>query len=147
MWRIVGLCCFGDKDYFVDLDRKTFRLERLVSFLQERGIGLYDMACVVRRLKNTASDKDLEVVEPTDICALLSRIPECTTVVTTGQKATDLFCQQLDIDTPPAVGNSTIFTFEGRSIRLYRMPSSSRAYPLALERKAEAYRSLFVPEY
>ncbi|HJE53732.1 MAG TPA: uracil-DNA glycosylase family protein, partial [Acinetobacter pseudolwoffii] len=29
-------------------------------------------------------------------------------------------------------------------LHLYRMPSSSRAYPLALDRKAEAYRQLFL---
>ena len=28
-------------------------------------------------------------------------------------------------------------------MRLYRMPSSSRAYPLALEKKAAAYRIMY----
>jgi hypothetical protein len=28
-------------------------------------------------------------------------------------------------------------------MRHYRMPSSSRAYPMKVERKAEAYRSMF----
>ena len=143
MWRIVGLCCFDDKNHFVDLEHKTFRLDRLIPFLKERGIGLYDMASVIRRLKNTASDKDLEVVKPTDIHALISHVPECTTIVTTGQKATDLFCQQMVINTQPAVGSYVSFDFEGRSMRLFRMPSSSRAYPLALERKADVYRTLF----
>ena len=146
MWRIVGLCCFGDKNHFVDLEHKTFRLQSLVSFLKEKGIGLFDTARVVRRLKNTASDKDLEVIEPTDLQALLRQIPDCTAVVTTGQKATDLFCQQLTIDTPPAVGTHVAFDFEGRTMRLYRMPSTSRAYPLALERKAEVYRKMFIKE-
>lgn len=31
-------------------------------------------------------------------------------------------------------------------MRLYRMPSSSRAYPLALERKAEAYGQMLQAE-
>jgi hypothetical protein len=30
-----------------------------------------------------------------------------------------------------------------RELNLYRMPSSSRAYPLALDKKAEAYKNLF----
>ena len=30
-----------------------------------------------------------------------------------------------------------------REIRFWRMPSTSRAYPLPLEKKAEAYRKLF----
>ena len=29
------------------------------------------------------------------------------------------------------------------SLRFWRMPSTSRAYPLPLEKKAEAYRKLF----
>ena len=32
---------------------------------------------------------------------------------------------------------------DGRSLFLYRMPSTSRAYPLSLEKKADAYRALF----
>ena len=35
------------------------------------------------------------------------------------------------------------FVFEGRAMRLYRMPSSSRAYPLALDKKAAAYRIMY----
>ena len=31
----------------------------------------------------------------------------------------------------------------GRDIAFWRMPSSSRAYPLALDKKAEFYRLLF----
>ena len=143
MWRIVGLCYFGDKNHFVDTDRKSFRLESLIPFLQEKGIGLYDTARVVRRLKNTAADKDLEVVEPTDLQALLRRIPDCGAVTATGEKATALCCQQFSIDTPPAVGAFVPFAFEGRQLRLWRMPSSSRAYPLAVEKKAQAYQVLF----
>lgn len=35
----------------------------------------------------------------------------------------------------PKVGDFTEFLFENKPMRLYRMPSSSRAYPLALEKK------------
>ena len=92
MWRILGIVFFGDKLYFVDEARKQFILDRIIPFLNNKGIGLYDTAVAVRRLKNTASDKDLEVVEPTDLDNLLSQIPLCKVVVTTGQKATDIFC-------------------------------------------------------
>ncbi len=147
MWRIVGFCFFGDKNHFVDADRKTFRIESLIPFLHGKGIGLYDTAKVVKRLKNTAADKDLEVVEPTDLRALLHSIPECTDVVTTGEKATDVCCQQLNIAASPAVGTSTAFPFEGRQLRLWRMPSSSRAYPMAVEKKAETYQRVFETIY
>ena len=43
----------------------------------------------------------------------------------------------------PKVGDFTEFVFDGRPMRLYRMPSSSRAYPLALEKKAAAYRIMY----
>lgn len=142
MWRIVGSIFFQDKDYFADLSQKAFRRERLIEFLQHRGIALYDTACAVRRLQANASDKFLEVVRPTDIPTLLRQIPLCEAIVTTGEKATDTLCQTFGIDAP-RVGSHVSFPFEGRSMRLYRMPSSSRAYPLALERKVEMYRPLF----
>lgn len=142
MWRIVGIIFFQDKDYFADLSQKAFRRERLIEFLQHRGIALYDTACAVRRLQANASDKFLEVVRPTDIPTLLRQIPLCEAIVTTGEKATDTLCQTFGIDAP-RVGSHVSFPFEGRSMRLYRMPSSSRAYPLALERKVEMYRPLF----
>ena len=40
----------------------------------------------------------------------------------------------------PAVGGNTEL---GDGLRLYRLPSSSRAYPLAFEKKCEAYRRVF----
>lgn len=142
MWRIYGLCFFGDKDYFVDVEHKSFRKELLVEFLTEKGVALYDTASAIVRTKGTASDKDLEVVTPTDIKALLRQLPECKAVVVTGQKAADVFTAQFHIE-QPRVGNFTEFQFEGRPLRLYRMPSSSRAYPMKLERKAESYQQMF----
>ena len=142
MWRICGLIFFGDKDHFADTANKCFRKEELVRFLREKGVALFDTATVVRRLQENASDKFLEVVQPTDIPALLRQLPHCQALVTTGEKATDTLCQCFHIE-HPAVGCYTTFHFEGRTLRLYRMPSSSRAYPLALEKKAAAYRTLF----
>ncbi|MBO6287953.1 MAG: uracil-DNA glycosylase family protein [Prevotella sp.] len=142
MWRIMGLVFFGDKDHFVDQEQKTFRKECIIDFLNEQGIALYDTATAVVRTKNTASDKDLEVVEPTDLDALLRRLPRCLTVVTTGQKSTDLFTKYFNME-QPRVGASEPFVFDGRPMRLFRMPSSSRAYPMRVEQKAEYYQALF----
>ena len=142
MWRIYGLCFFGDKEYFVDVEHKSFRKDLLVEFLTEKGVALYDTASAIVRTKGTASDKDLEVVTPTDIKALLRQLPECKAVVVTGQKAADVFTAQFHIE-QPRVGNFTEFQLEERPMRLYRMPSSSRAYPMKLERKAAAYRQMF----
>ena len=126
MWRIFGILFFDDKDYF----------------LNEKGIALFDTASSIRRLQDNASDKFLEVVEATDVTALLRQLPECKAIVTTGQKATDTLRQQFNIE-EPKVGDYSEFIFEGRAMRLYRMPSSSRAYPLALDKKATAYRIMY----
>ena len=142
-WRIVGIIFFGDKDRFVDQATRKFRLDEIKEFCSEKGIAMFDTAVAVRRLKDNASDKFLEVVEPTDIPALLRRIPDCRAVVVTGEKASATLCGTFGTE-PPAVGEYSSFTFEGRPMRLYRMPSTSRAYPLPIQKKADAYRRLFV---
>ena len=142
MWRIFGLIFKGDRNAFVEVEAKRFNKDLLVDFLNDKGVALYDTATAVRRLKGNASDAALEVVEPTDVPALLRKIPACTSIVTTGQKATDTLRALFHLEQPP-VGGSAAFEFEGRSMRLYRMPSSSRAYPMKLEKKAAYYREMF----
>lgn len=143
MWRIMGIIFYNNKEYFLQESKKAFCKERVVEFLIEKGIALYDTATVVRRLQDNASDKFLEVVQATDVRALLDKLPRCKAIVTTGQKATDTLLTQFDVN-EPGVGDFSEFCFHiDRSMRLYRMPSSSRAYPLALEKKADAYRNMF----
>lgn len=142
MWRITGLLFFDNKDYFLNESKKAFCRERIIEFLKTTGIALFDTASVIRRLQDNASDKFLEVVQPTDIGALLRRLPACKAIVTTGQKATDTLRMQFEVE-EPKVGDFSEFVFENRPMRLYRMPSSSRAYPLALEKKAAAYRIMY----
>jgi len=142
MWRIFGYIFFQDKEYFLLPDKKAFNKEQIIEFLKEKGIALYDTATSVRRLQDNASDKYLEVVEPTDIRLLLKQLPHCQAIVTTGQKATDTIREQIEAD-EPAIGKSSTFFVEDRSLQLYRMPSSSRAYPLALEKKASVYQFMF----
>ncbi|MBO5611191.1 MAG: uracil-DNA glycosylase family protein [Prevotella sp.] len=145
MWRIFGICFHDDKIYFVDEENKTFRKSLIIELLEAKGIGLYDTATEVIRLKNTASDKDLEVVQPTDIHALLQQIPLCTSIVTTGQKATELLCSFFGVEVPK-IGSFAETTYEGKVMHLYRMPSSSRAYPMKVEKKAEFYKQMFMAE-
>ena len=139
MWRIFGFLFFNDKDHFLLPGKKAFNKDYLVEFLKEKGIALYDTATAIRRLQDNASDKFLEVIEPTDIRLLLKQLPQCQAIVTTGQKATDIIRSQIKVN-EPSVGQSCPFEFEDRILQLYRMPSSSRAYPLALEKKAAVYR-------
>lgn len=139
-WRIEGQVWFDDRNHFVDVEHKRFRKDLIVDFLNEKGIALFDTARVVRRLKGNASDAFLEIVEPTDIRELLSQMPFCKAIATTGEKATSQLCQTLGIERTPAVGEC-INTIDG--LRLFRLPSSSRAYPLPFEKKCEAYKEMF----
>ena len=145
MWRILGLVFFGNKDYFLAAPR-AFDEQRCKAFCEQIGLGLGDTAKAVIRQKGNASDKFLEVVEPIDLNSVLARVPACKGIVVTGQKAMDTLMQLLSQTTAvaePKVGGSVSFLFAGREMQLYRMPSSSRAYPKPLEEKAAVYRSLF----
>lgn len=142
MWRIFGIIFFNDKEYFLTNDKKAFDKERLEEFLKQKGIALYDTASAVIRLQDNASDKFLEVVEPTDIELLLRQLPDCRSIITTGQKATDVICEYFSVK-QPSIGDKTEISFHDRTLYLYRMPSSSRAYPLKLEKKSEIYRKAF----
>lgn len=142
MWRIFGICFFDDKQHFVLEHEKRFDLERIITFLKDKGIAMYDTATRIRRTKDNASDKDLEIVEETDLDSMLRSLPHCQAVITAGQLATDVFCHHYGISSPK-VGGFSAFSLDGRSMRLYRMPSSSRAYPMRAERKAEYYNIVF----
>lgn len=142
MWRIFGLIFFGDKNHFIIPDKKMFDEQHLIQFLNEKGVALFDTAMTIRRLKDNASDKFLEIVQPTDIPALLEKIPQCKAIVTTGEKATETLQMQIQVATPK-VGTYETFRFDHKEMRLYRMPSSSRAYPMSVENKATIYRKMF----
>lgn len=162
MWRIFGIIYFGDKLHFVDVENKTYRLDAIKEFLKEKGVAIYDTAQQVIRTKNTASDKDLQIVQPSDLDGMLRLLPECKAVLTAGQLATKIFSEHFGIKEKPEMGGFVEFEFENqeeasagsssgssfsglapRKLRLYRMPSSSRAYPMAVEKKAEYYRKMF----
>ena len=144
-WRIEGLIFFGDKNHFVDEANKTFRLSEIVEFLTKMGIGFYDTATAIHRQQDNASDKFLEVVEETNIELLLSQILECQAIAVTGEKAAETICLHFGTKEVPRTGTYITLHSESlqRDIRLYRLPSSSRAYPMKLEKKAEAYRKMF----
>ena len=150
-WRIEGQVFFGDKNHFVDVKAKRFKIDEIVPFCQEKGLAFYDTSTAVRRLQDNASDKFLEVVEPTDIRALVAQLPHLRAIVTTGEKATETICRTMGITDVPKVNtsvgitntNSTNLT-NGGGLLLYRLPSSSRAYPLSFDKKVEAYRKMFM---
>lgn len=144
MWRIFGLIFFEDKNYFLEADGKSFNEELLRDFLYNKGIAISDTAHQVIRLAGNAADKSLQIVEPLNLSKLLAQLPQCHTIMTTGDLATTTLMSLLPPSTDkPKIGEPSRTLFESRELNLYRLPSSSRAYPLALEKKADAYRVLF----
>lgn len=141
-WRVMGLIFLGDRDALWDKELKRFNLAGIKTLLECEKIALWDTAMAVRRLKDNASDKFLEIVEPIDLARLLDNHPSISQVITTGEKATSVVAHQAGIEVP-AIGVPVDCLVGGHSIRLWRMPSTSRAYPLALEKKVEAYRMVF----
>ncbi len=146
-WRIEGAVFFGDRHHFVDEEEKHFKLTDIIAFCQEKGLAFFDTSTAVRRLQDNASDKFLEVVEPTDIQALIVQLPQLRTIVTTGEKATETLCTTMKISSLPKVNTFVpvpdTYNQAGEQLVLYRLPSSSRAYPLAFEKKVEAYKRMF----
>ena len=142
MWRIMGILFFDDKEHFIVKGEKRFDQGMIEDFLIEKGIAMYDTATKVVRTKNTASDKDLDIVEETDVEAMLDSMPQCNVIITAGQLATTTLCRRFGVK-EPKVGDYAAPEYKGRQIRIYRMPSSSRAYPMKPERKAEQYAKAF----
>ena len=97
----------------------------------------------VRRLKDNASDKFLEIVETINLEKILEENPTIEAVVTAGEKATGVIAEKAGV-VVPKTGTEVSCTVGSHRFVLYRMPSSSRAYPLPLVKKAEAYRDMFL---
>ena len=143
-WRIEGQVFFGDKNHFVDVKAKRFKIDEIVAFCKEMGLAFFDTSIAIRRLQDNASDKFLEVVEATDIRVLLAQLPHCRAIITTGEKATETICTYFGISVIPKVNTAVALpSGSGEGVVLYRLPSSSRAYPLSFDKKVEAYRSCF----
>lgn len=146
MWRIMGLVFYGNTDYFRVGEEKCFDSEKIEAFLREKGIALCSSAQTAIRLKGNASDKDLKIVDPVDMAELLKQLPNVEWIFTTGGLATETLLSLLPEKTKAPKTNAFIpYPFDcKRQLFLYRLPSTSRAYPLSLAKKAEAYRQFFV---
>lgn len=138
-WPMMGLIFFNDRNALVDPASRQFDLIKIKNLLIEKGIALNDTGRRIRRLKGNASDKFLEIVEPVPLYDLLARMPECHTVATTGEKAAGVIAE-ITGSAAPKMGQMTL---SDDGLRIWRMPSTSRAYPLRLEKKAEYYAEMF----
>ena len=157
MWRIYGRVFFDDADYFRVGDEKRFDPERIRDFMFERGIASCPTVKQAIRETGNASDKNLTVVTPVDLDSILIQVPKVETLFTTGGKATEVLLNLLN--EPPAkskypkTNQSMNYPYEWQntdnqkadvnSLTLYRLPSTSRAYPLSLDKKVAAYKDFF----
>lgn len=139
-WPMMGLIFMGDRNGLCLPDRKGFDVEAIKRLLTERGIALHDTCRTIRRLMGNASDKYLEVVEPVRLFELLGVMPCCHTVATTGEKAASVVASLTGTAIPTMGGE---VEDAARGLHIWRMPSTSRAYPLALEKKAAFYAEMF----
>lgn len=141
-WRIMGLIFLGNRDALWDAEQGRFNLDAIKSLLNREHIALWDTGMAVRRLKGNASDKFLEIVEPIDLATLLDENPTISHIITTGEKATGVIAVQAGVEMP-SIGAPVACRVGCHAVTLWRMPSSSRAYPLSLDKKAEAYKKIF----
>lgn len=142
-WKICGLLFLGDPDALYIKGERRFDEAAIRALMSERHIALGDTAREVRRLRGNASDKYLEIVTPLPLADVLSRMPLCRTVATTGEKAATVIAGITGSDVPRMGDAVDVAAFAGRALRIWRMPSTSRAFPMRLELKAEYYAALF----
>ncbi len=138
-WKVMGLIFYGDTERFRDNATGGFLRDDIENFLTEKGIALHDTGREVRRLRDNASDKYLEIVTPVPLRELLAEMPDCHTVATTGEKAAGVIAGITGTEIPRM--GEMVESPDGLSI--WRMPSTSRAYPLSIEKKAAYYSRLF----
>lgn len=146
MWRIFGLIFFGDKDRFFDYTSKKIDKEGIQEMLEKNKIGIGETATEVIRTKDNASDKFLEIVRPVDLPSLLEKVPECIAIVTTGEKAASIIADATTSPLPK-MGEKVACKLKMRNGNIreffhFRMPSTSRAYPMKLENKAAYYKDM-----
>lgn len=145
MWRIYGRIFFNDPNYFRLGEEKAFDADKIKNFLSERGIASCPTVLRAIREHNNASDKFLKVVEMVNLQEVLTKIPQCRHICTTGGKATELLLSLLPEKIKlPKTGETIPYVYAGRQLTLTRLPSTSRAYPLSQEKKAAAYREFFI---
>lgn len=138
-WYMMGLIFMGDRMALVDKSSKSFKLDEIKKLLSKHGIAMNDTGRKIRRLQNNASDKFLEIIEPVPLFDLLTKMPECKTIATTGEKAANVIAELTGTEAPKM--GAMVQATDG--IDIWRMPSTSRAYPLPLEKKAAYYETMF----
>lgn len=146
MWRIFGMIFFNDKEHFYNKEQKRIDKEGIKEMLAANKIGMGETATEVIRTKGNASDKYLEIVKPVDLNKLFTNAPFCKIIATTGEKAATVIAD-LTGTVVPKMGEKVeceVMLDSGEMKRFlhWRLPSTSRAYPMAFDRKLMYYREM-----
>ena len=143
MWRIFGLIFFNDKDKFFNKEEKKVDKEGIQKMLTEYKIGVGETATEVIRTKDNASDKFLEIVTPVNLNKLFRNAPHLEIIITTGEKAASVISSLTNTEIPKMGEhvNCTAILEDGskKDFIHWRCPSTSRAYPMPLAKKAAYY--------
>ena len=146
MWRIFGLIFYNEKEHFFNKAAKKVDKEGIKEMLAKYKIGVGETATEVIRTKDNASDKFLEIVTPVNLTKLFYNAPECKIIITTGEKAASVIAQLTDTEIPKMGEHiqCTAILEDGskREFVHWRCPSTSRAYPMKLEKKAQFYAQM-----
>ena len=145
-WKVMGIIMENNPEAYYNKAAKAYLPDRIKAMLRERGIALADTGLKIRRLRDNASDKFLEIVETLDLPALLHSMPHCRAIGAAGEKAASVVASMAEIAVPPIGVPSQWTLASGRTVDIWRLPSTSRAYPLAPEKKAEAFRTFLTAE-
>lgn len=151
MWRIYGRVFFEDADHFRNGEEKGFDPQKIKTFMKQHGIASCPTVNKAIREQGNAADKHLTIVEPVNLKQTLAQVPKVHTIFTTGGKATEILMELLQQEQDrvipkskwPKTNQQIDYAYAGRDLTLYRLPSTSRAYPLSLDKKVEAYRQFF----
>ena len=128
--------------FFFNPATNCFNKELIQQFLCSKCIALGDVGYRIIRHKDNASDKFLEIVTPINLIQIIENTPTCNTIVSTGQKAAETIAKITNTKIPKIGEYITYKAISNRTIYIYRMPSTSRAYPLSLQKKSVYYRQL-----
>ena len=146
MWRIFGLIFFDDKNHFFNKEEKKVDKEGIKKMLSENKIGVGETATEIIRTKDNASDKFLEIVTPVNLSKLFKNAPSLEIIVTTGEKAASIIASLTETEIPKMGEHikCTAILEDGSTKEFlhWRCPSTSRAYPMPLEKKAGFYSEM-----
>lgn len=146
MWKIYGEIFYNDKDYFFNNETKNIDKIGIQEMLTEYKIGVGETATEVIRTKGNASDKYLQIVTPINLSNLFAKAPDCQVIATTGEKAASVIAELTNTEIPKMGEciNCEVVMENGtkREFLHWRLPSTSRAYPMKFEVKTAYYRDL-----